>query len=272
MRATPPTVSVITICRNAVGLIEPTMTSVLEQTYGHIEYLIVDGGSTDATVELARAVSARFPERTVHITSEPDRGIADAMNKGVRRAHGELVVHLHAGDRFTDAEALERVVDSHTRNGWRWGVAGSVVVNDEGAGEHVYRPCSDVRTLLRKNCIPHQSTFLVRDIFAHHGLFRTDFKQAMDYEFWLRIAFLGGEQPYALPFNTTYFLSGGRSSKIGELLKYLVYTRHLLRGWVPSQTAWHDAVFLGRVIAFWYYAAAKSLLLRLRHTPGSLAR
>lgn len=259
-------ISVVTICRNAAGLIEPTMVSVLQQTYPHIEYVIVDGGSTDATMDLVQSAGARFPQRTVRVRSEPDRGIADAMNKGVLMASGEIIVHLHAGDRFIDPQVIERVVDSYTRYSWRWGVAGSVVVNPQSAQEHVYRPCSDREVLLKKNCIPHQSTFLVRAIFEQHGLFRVDFKQAMDYEFWLRIAFRGDEHPTILPFNTTYFLSGGRSSKITELLKYLVYTRYLLHQSLPELTLIDDGVFLGRVILFWCYAQAKTCYYRLPYT------
>ncbi|MEI8167912.1 MAG: glycosyltransferase family 2 protein [Chloroflexales bacterium] len=261
MSALSPTlVSVITICRHATNLIEPTMISVLQQTYPHIEYLIVDGGSTDTTLQIVQRIAERFPERTLRTISEPDQGIADAMNKGVKLANGELIIHLHAGDRFIDPQVIEQVVASYTQHGWRWGVAGSIVVSEQNAREHVYRPCSDYRVLLKKNCIPHQSTFLVRDIFTQHGLFSTDFKQAMDYEFWLRIAFRGHERPYALPFNTTYFLAGGRSSKITELLKYLVYTRYMLHQLIPTLSLGDDAIFLGRVLLFWYYAQLKSLL------------
>jgi hypothetical protein len=128
-----------------------------------------------------------------------------------------------------------------------------------GRPSHVYCPRPIYRRLLKQNFIPHQSTFLVRDIFARHGLFRVDLKQAMDYEFWLRIAFEGGERYQVLPFATTYFLEGGRASRLFELLKYLVLVRRELRQWVSGLTPLDDVVFLARVAAFWVYSALRGI-------------
>ena len=190
------------------------MLSVLSQDYMHIEYLIIDGDSSDGTPARAHEVAARFPERQVKIVSERDGGIADAMNKGVRLAGGEIIAHLNAGDRYINKTVISRIVNSYQTTAWRWAVATSIVVDKYGRTGHVYRPDPDYRILLKKNCIPHQSTFLVRDIFDKYGLFRVEMKQAMDYEFWLRIVFRGGERYQVLPFATTYFLEGGRSARI----------------------------------------------------------
>jgi glycosyltransferase len=227
------------------------MMSVLRQTYPDIEYLVVDGASSDETVSVARHVAGQFPERSVRVVSEPDRGISDAMNKGIAWTTGQLVCHLHAGDQFADSRVIERVVDSQRSTNWRWAVAKAVTVNEKGLASHIYRPASDHRRLLVKNSIPHQSTFLSREIFERYGGFRADLKQAMDYEFWVRIGVLGGERYSVLPFIATRCLEGGRSSRIGELLVSLASLRSEFRKRGIGNTRAEDLVFLSRVATFW---------------------
>lgn len=257
----PIFVSVITICKNAETQIKSTALSVFEQTYQNIEYVIIDGESTDDTLQVVNKIASNFPLRTVKVISESDDGIADAMNKGVLNSSGHIIIHLHAGDSFIDKNVLDRVVQTYIESPWRWAVAGSVVVNENRIATHVYSPLNDYKKLIKKNFIPHQSTFLVRDIFDKHGLFRVDMKQAMDYEYWLRIVFAGGERFTVLPFNTTYFLSGGRSSKLFELLRYLIYTRNDLRRWGVKLSFFEDTIFLGRVIVFWCFSKMKDFLI-----------
>ena len=96
MKAQLPTVSVITVVYNARDLIEGTIDSVLAQTYPHLEYVIVDGASTDGTLELI----GRYADRIDRLVSEPDRGLYDAMNKGLERATGDFVWYINAGDRI----------------------------------------------------------------------------------------------------------------------------------------------------------------------------
>ena len=247
-----PLISIITICRNAEKYIVETMKSVLSQSYINIEYVIIDGKSTDKTLDIVKDIAMDYPTRQIKIVSEPDEGIADAINKGVLLSNGEIITHLHAGDRYIDDSVIDKVVESYRQNTWRWGVAGSIVTDSSGKELHNYRANPDFRTLLKKNCIPHQSTFLVKDIFDKHGLFKVEYKQAMDYEFWLRIAFLGGERYTVLPFNTTYFLEGGKSSNIFELLKYLKKLRWSMHEYGCDVTAIDDFVFLSRVFAFYF--------------------
>ena len=82
-------ISVITICYNAVNDIERTIRSVLDQTFDDIEYIVVDGASKDGTPDRVRALFAEYPQRNVKLISEPDKGIYDAMNKGIKAASGE---------------------------------------------------------------------------------------------------------------------------------------------------------------------------------------
>ena len=258
-----PLISVITVCRNAVDLIETTMLSVLTQDYESIEYLIIDGGSSDNTVNKAQEIAKRFPKRQVRVISEQDAGIADAMNKGVRSATGKIIAHLHAGDRYMDNGVITRIMNSYKAVGWRWAVAESIVVDKAGRCSHVYRANPDFRILLKKNCIPHQSTFLDKDVFDQNGMFRVELKQAMDYEFWLRIVFKGGERYQVLPFATTYFLEGGRSAQVIELIRYLFLLRRELRVYVPNISRMDDSIFLSRVLAFAIYVRLRDALKKI---------
>lgn len=104
-----PTISVITICYNAEKEIESTMISVLEQSFKDIEYIIVDGASKDGTMNKVRQILTRYPNSNVQITSEPDKGIYDAMNKGIKKASGEWVILMNSGDTFLDNKVLENV-------------------------------------------------------------------------------------------------------------------------------------------------------------------
>ncbi len=105
-------ITVITICYNAEKEIERTMKSVLEQTFEDYEYIIVDGKSTDKTMEIAKRVLPDYPGKDVKIISEPDKGIYDAMNKGLKQASGEWVCMMNAGDCFASDNVLSEVFSS----------------------------------------------------------------------------------------------------------------------------------------------------------------
>lgn len=99
-------VSVITVCLNAANVIEGTILSVLKQTHTDIEYIVVDGGSTDGTVDVIR----KYQDRIAHFISEPDKGIYDAMNKGVDLATGEWINYMNAGDCFASNTVVEEMM------------------------------------------------------------------------------------------------------------------------------------------------------------------
>lgn len=101
-------ISVVTVCYNAVKELERTMLSVLNQTYDNVEYIVIDGGSTDGTVEIIK----KYADRLAYWVSEPDKGIYDAMNKGIKVATGEWINFMNAGDSFVD----ERVINNITKS------------------------------------------------------------------------------------------------------------------------------------------------------------
>ena len=180
--------TVVTVCFNAIKHLEEAMASVLEMDWSDIEYLVIDGGSTDGTIELIRR-RAQCDPRIVWL-SEPDQGIADAMNKGLARATGDVVAFLHADDRYLGCDVLRRVARAMAANPDALWLTGGVREID-GSGALLRN--IDVRRfsrrrLLRNNIILHPATFVRREAFARVGCFNSDLRFAMDYDLWLRLA------------------------------------------------------------------------------------
>lgn len=106
-----PKFSIITVCYNAEATLEDTIQSVISQTYHHVEYIIVDGASKDRTMDIVN----RYRDRIAVVVSEPDKGLYDAMNKGIRLATGDYLCFLNAGDSFHEDDTLQQMVHSiHT--------------------------------------------------------------------------------------------------------------------------------------------------------------
>lgn len=106
-----PTFSIVTVCYNAEAELEDTIQSVIAQTYRHVEYIIVDGASKDGTL----AIIERYKGRIARVVSEPDKGLYDAMNKGLRLATGDYVCFLNAGDCFYEDSTLQQMADCLTK-------------------------------------------------------------------------------------------------------------------------------------------------------------
>lgn len=108
------TFSVVTITYNAAAVLRPTLDSVMMQDYPNVEHLIIDGASTDETLAIVKAYQKQSDEaengHVVKIQSEPDKGLYDAMNKGLRLATGDYIVFMNAGDRFPEADTLDKVM------------------------------------------------------------------------------------------------------------------------------------------------------------------
>ena len=105
-KETDTLISVVTVSYNAVSTIEQTILSVINQTYPNVEYIIIDGGSTDGTVDIIK----KYADKIAYWVSEPDKGIYDAMNKGVVVATGEWINFMNAGDIFTDSDVIDKLL------------------------------------------------------------------------------------------------------------------------------------------------------------------
>ena len=177
--ATSYRVSVVTAVRNDRDGLRRTLESITAQRYPAVEAVVIDGGSSDGSV----AVLQEYADRLHYWVSEPDTGIADAMNKGLARAGGDLVLFLHAGDRFADDGALERAMAHVTDTGSIW--AFDILHGSAGRYRRTSPRPFNAWTWL-KNPLPHQGVLCPRGVFAELGGFDTSLKIDMDYDFWLR--------------------------------------------------------------------------------------
>jgi len=172
--APSPRVSIVTVVRNEPWGLRRTMDSVAAQALTDREYVIVDGASTDGTVEVIR-------ERAAEVTrwiSEPDSGIYSAMNKGVRLARGQYVCFMNAGDRFASADALRSMFEPPPSTELLWG---DCII--EGArGEEYDRAADVLRHLYRQMTVSHQSLMVRREALLRRP-FDESMKIAADYDF-----------------------------------------------------------------------------------------
>jgi glycosyltransferase involved in cell wall biosynthesis len=183
-----PKISVVTISYNdAVGM-KRTIDSIKVQSYRNFEHQIVDGGSGDGTAEIA-AEYARSDSR-VTFSSEADSGIFDAMNKGARRASGDLVVFLNSGDVLTDSDVLEFVAHQWAvEPEWKWGYGAQRHLNSQLVPSRgsIISPFNVRKFELGLQFVPHPSSYVDRNLFLKAGGFDESFGTAADQEFFFRI-------------------------------------------------------------------------------------
>jgi glycosyltransferase involved in cell wall biosynthesis len=179
-----PLVSVITIVLNGEKSLEKTNKSVLNQTYKNIEYIIIDGGSTDGTLDVVK----KYDKKITYWISEPDNGIGDAFNKGIAASTGELIGIINADDWYNDS-AVETIVGEYLKNRECIFHARMQYWNPDITPYYIFS--GNDRALLKRGTINHPTVFVPKKIYDEIGLFRTDFKNAVDYE-WLVRAKLHG--------------------------------------------------------------------------------
>lgn len=190
-----PKVSIITVVWNNKETIKDAIDSVLNQTYENIEYIIIDGGSTDGTVEIVNSYGNKISQ----FLSERDKGLYDAMNKGIKLATGDVVGILNSDDFYLDSTVIESVVEEFKKN-----EVGAVFA------DLVYVKPSDLNRVVRKysskNFNPkkfaygwmpaHPTFFLLKKYYDQYGLYKTDYKIAADFELLIRMLYL-----YKVPYN-----------------------------------------------------------------------
>jgi glycosyltransferase involved in cell wall biosynthesis len=191
--------SIITCTWNSAAWLPQSIASVLEQDYPEIEYIFVDGGSTDGTLEQIRALDRRFKLLT-NVTG----GISRAMNAGIEAATGEVVAHLHSDDYYLDGHVLSRVAQALEKERRDW-LFGRIMSDIDGVlkPEGWRAPRFTERALLRGNFIPHPATFVKRSLLLKAGGFDERLKYAMDYDLWLKLSRLA--EPVQLDIALTAF-------------------------------------------------------------------
>lgn len=174
-------VTVITPCFNSEKTIRRTIESVLNQTYPNIEYLIIDGASTDKTLEIIKSFEPDFKGR-MRIVSEPDKGIYDAMNKGISLARGELIGIVNSDDYYEPA-AVETMVKNRSQSEYQilYGYE-RILRNGQEAGI-----CIHHHSNLDYQMITHPTCFVTKKLYEDFGGFDTSYKYSADYEFMLRL-------------------------------------------------------------------------------------
>jgi len=213
-------ISVVTICYNAESEIKRTLDSVYGQTLQAFQYVVVDGKSTDLTLD----VIGEYRDDRMLLCSEPDGGIADAFNKASRLADGDLVVFLNAGDCFVDSGVLRRVVDAVS------GVPN--VLSNVFYGDHVLLHNGKQRVIeasldgLSNRCsICHQAVFIGKEIYKKMS-YDTRFSIAMDHDYWLRV--IEEHEFHYLGFPVCLYEWGGVSSDPRRVIPNAIETLTVL--------------------------------------------
>lgn len=203
--------SVITVCLNNRATIADTIGSVLSQSNTDLEYLIIDGGSNDGTLEIIE----QYRQHVTNIVSEPDAGIYDAMNKGIALATGELIGILNADDVYASAEILAKVADVFKDKAVD-ACYGDLVYTDPQNSDQIRRfwkaGSYEQRKLYYGWMPPHPTFFVRRAHYTVCGTYRTDLGSAADYELMLRYLLCHNLKPAYLPEVLVKMRSGGTSN------------------------------------------------------------
>ena len=179
-----PLISIITIVYNDLLGFKKTVKSIIDQDYKNIEYIVIDGGSTDGTVQEIEENESQIN----YWISEPDKGIADAFNKGIKKASGEWILFLNAGDSFYKTDVLGKVLPFLDRFRDSEVVFGKIKLVDQNEkAKGSYGKPFDLNSFQREMTIPHQAAFHNRKLFEKVGLYDLKYKYCMDYELLLRI-------------------------------------------------------------------------------------
>lgn len=230
------TPTIVTIARNPGAAALARTTDSIAGQHQPLHWLVIDGASSDGTVERLRAL----PRPPDVLVSEPDGGIADAFNKGLARATGEAVLFLNAGDALAGPEALGSLVQAWDRGRHRWITAGAEVRREDGTVLFQRAPpAGGAPALVGRDCrIWHAATLCETALLRQVGGFDTSFRSSMDYELWLRLI-AAGHQPQTCDAIVACFYQGGASSDLRRRHAENRRARALHGRLNPPLTEWH---------------------------------
>lgn len=208
------TLSIITVNLNNVHGLRKTMESVLAQTNREYEWIVIDAGSTDGSVDLLK----RNTETIDSWVSEPDQGIYSGMNKGILKASGDYLLFLNSGDFFADETIVESFYNLPQHQDF---IVGQVIMEGDTAPHPVREPLSleDEMFRLCISAYPHQATFLRRTLFQKYGLYREDLSISSDWLFSINAIVKGNASVFHWPVTVSVCEKNGISSRFREKLE-----------------------------------------------------
>ena len=214
--------SIVTINRsNAEGL-RKTIESVVSQSFNDFEYIVIDGASTDSSVDVIK----EYQDKITYWVSEPDSGVYQAMNKGIRQVKGDYILFLNSGDFLIGSDVLDRVMSQSKGADV---LCARCNVSDNGNVVWTSNPPEQITVgVLYGVGLAHQSTFIKRELFEKHGLYREDFKYNSDIDFWYRTIIFGGASTQKIDVITTDYNLDGISSKQSESQQYKAEMEEIL--------------------------------------------
>lgn len=221
-------ISIITATYNSEATVKDTIESVLKQTYSDIEYIIVDGGSKDGTMDIVRHYEPEFGGRMKWI-SEKDKGIYDAMNKGIRMATGDVIGILNSDDFYTSDNVLEQINMTFEKDNVDAVYADIHFVDDSDLNKTVRYYSSKVfrRGLMRLGFMPAHPSFYIKKVcFDKIGLYNTSYRIAADFEFLLRAIFINRIKTKYIEEDFVTMRTGGVSTS-GLSSHKLIMKEHL---------------------------------------------
>ena len=257
-----PKISVITISFNSEATLEETIRSVTSQDYPALEYVIIDGGSTDGTLEIIR----KYQDRIQVVVSEPDRGISDAFNKGVARATGEIVGIVNSDDILLPG-ALQKVAESYqpqvdVYSGW------IMFWNQETNETFPSYPDIAFDRLKLQYRVAHPARFIRRDAYERFGLYREDLRYMMDIELLCRF-YKQGARFMLIDSPLAMFRIGGTTNDSIYKKKedYRAFVQSFGGSSWDFRRIWMQAVIKYNLIQWGYRLFGKNLKFRIQHHP-----
>lgn len=208
-------ISVITATRNNASTLSETIRSVMEQSHPDIDHIIIDGASTDDSLEIIRQWATKYPERIRYI-SETDTGVYNAINKGIKMAHGDIIGTLHGNDRFTSPDILAHIARLFTSPDTNF-VYGDIHYIDHHTGKTVRRYSASRFTpasLLNGIAPPHPTLYMRKNIFNLVGLYKENYLIAADFDMFIRLCIIHGIQGTYLPIDMVEMTTGGLSTRL----------------------------------------------------------
>ena len=250
-------VSIITVCYNSAKTIEQTIHSVLSQDYQQIEYIVIDGASKDGTQDIIR----KYQSSIAKTISEPDRGMYDAMNKGIAMATGDVIGILNSDDVYMNTHVVTDLI-AKMQKAHADVVFADLILVDEDQPERIVRYYDSGQfepSRFRYGWMPaHPTVFVKKSIYDEVGFFKTDYQIAADYEMLIRILAVK-KAPYAyLPRPAVRMRSGGASTS--GLSRNWILNTEIVRACKENGIYSNMAMLLLKIPAkLWGRIAAKSI-------------